>query len=92
MGSASPGDAGNTVIFAHARDELFGPIRELKKDDAIYVLTKNSWHKYTVLETKFVEPKDVEVIAPTTDETLTLYTCSGFLDSKRLIVIAKPLP
>lgn len=30
-----------------------------------------------------------EVIAPTQDETLTLYTCSGFNDRKRLIVVAK---
>jgi len=29
---------------------------------------------------------------PTPDETLTLYTCSGFADSKRLIVTAKRLP
>lgn len=90
IGSASPGEAGNTVIFAHARDELFGPIRELKNGDVVYVLTKDSWHKYTVSETKLVNPKDVEVIAPTPDETLTLFTCSGFLDSKRLIVVAKP--
>lgn len=90
MGSASPGELGNTVIFAHARDELFGPIRKLKKDDVIYILTRDNWYKYTVIETKLVEPRDVEVIAPTTKETLTIFTCSGFLDSKRLIVVATP--
>lgn len=90
MGSGNPGDQGNTVIFGHARDELFGPIRELKKDNVIYLLTKNRWHQYTVIETKLVDTKDVEVIAPTKDETLTLFTCSGFLDSKRLIIVAKP--
>jgi sortase (surface protein transpeptidase) len=29
VGSANPGENGNIVIFAHARDELFGPIRDI---------------------------------------------------------------
>lgn len=90
VGSGNPGEKGNIVVFAHARDELFGPIRDIKEGDAIYLLTKNSWHEYRVSETKLVDPNQVEVIAPTPKETLTLFTCSGFLDSKRLIVTAKP--
>lgn len=90
VGSANPGEIGNTVIFAHARDELFGPLRNLKKDAIVYVMSKDRWFRYKVIETKLVDPNAIEVIAPTEDETLTLYTCSGFLDTKRLIVIAKP--
>ncbi len=89
QGSANPGEKGNTVIFAHARPALFGPIRDAKKDDAIYVFTKERWFKYRIVETKLVNPDQLEVIAPTGDETLTLFTCSGFLDSKRYIAIAK---
>lgn len=91
VGSGNLGEKGNIVVFAHARDELFGPIRDIKKGDAIYLLTKNSWHKYRVSETKLVDPNQIEVIAPTPKETLTLFTCSGFLDSKRLIVKALPV-
>lgn len=90
VGSANPGDIGNTVIFAHARDELFGPLRNIKNDAVIYLLTENQWYQYQVSEIKLVDPNDVEVIAPTPDQTLTLFTCSGFLDTKRLIVVAKP--
>jgi len=90
VGSANPGEPGNTVIFAHARKGLFLPIRDIEAGETVYVLTKDRWHAYTVSETKLVAPNDVEVIAPTADETLTLFTCSGFLDTKRLIVIAKP--
>lgn len=89
QGSANPGEKGNTVIFAHARPELFGPIRDAKKDDAIYVFTKERWFKYRIVELKLVNPDQLEVIAPTGDETLTLFTCSGFLDSKRFIAVAK---
>lgn len=91
VGSANPGEKGNTVIFAHARAGLFLPLREVKTGEAIYILTKDRWFSYKVAETKLVDPKDVEVIKPTDDETLTLFTCSGFMDTKRLIVVAKPL-
>jgi sortase A len=91
VGSANPGELGNTVIFAHARDELFGPLRNLRQDAFVYVLSKDRWFRYQVIETKLVDPNAVEVIAPTEDEILTLYTCSGFFDTKRLIVVAKPL-
>lgn len=91
IGSANPGENGNIVIFAHARDNLFGQIKDIKNGEEIYILTKDRWFKYEVIETKFVDPNQVEVIAPTPKETLTLFTCSGFLDSKRLIVKALPV-
>jgi LPXTG-site transpeptidase (sortase) family protein len=91
VGSANPGELGNTVIFAHARDDLFGRIRNIKNNATIYVLTKDRWHRYSVTTTKLVDPSAVEVIAPTKNEMLTLFTCSGFLDSKRQIVQAVPM-
>ena len=49
----------------------------------------DGWYQYEVREVKEVRPSQTEVIAPTDDETLTLYTCSGFNDNRRLIVVAK---
>ena len=92
LGSALPGKAGNAVIFAHAKWKLFGPLRNIKKGEKIYVLTGADWYLYEVKEIKTVLPNRVEVIKPTEDETLTLYTCSGFADTKRLIVVAKRSP
>lgn len=89
-GSAYPGEIGNQVIFAHARKGLFLNLKNIKEKDKIYVLTKERWHVYETREIKEVLPDQIEVIAPTPDETLTLYTCTGFADQKRLIVIAKP--
>jgi LPXTG-site transpeptidase (sortase) family protein len=90
VGSANPGQIGNIVIFAHARENLFGPIRNIKNDSVIYVLTKDRWHRYRVIKTDLVTEDKVEVIKPTKEEMLTLFTCSGFMDSKRLIVTATP--
>ena len=107
-GSGLPGNAGNQVIFAHARDGLFLPLKEVSAGMRIYVLTDGEkdiptleqdtpeesqsnpdWFAYEIVEIKEVFPNQIEVIEPTEDETLTLYTCSGFNDSKRLIVVAK---
>lgn len=89
-GSAYPGENGNIVIFAHARTGMFLPLRDINADELIYILGYDRWYRYRVVKTKLVDPKEVEVVAPTEKETLTLFTCSGFLDSKRLIVTAIP--
>ena len=90
QGSANPGEAGNVVVFAHAREGLFLELRDIKKDDTVYILTKDRWYKYKVSEVTIVYPNDIATIAPTDSEVLTLFTCSGFFDEKRLIVKAIP--
>ncbi len=88
-GSGIPGEIGNQVIFAHARKGLFLPLQSIKVGTDIYILTDSGWFQYEVNDIKEVYPSQTEVIEVTADETLTLYTCSGYADSKRLIVIAK---
>jgi len=88
LGSAYPDETGNTVIFAHARQGLFLPLKEIKTGESVLVLTADAWYSYTVAEIKEVLPSQTEVIGPTDSSILTLYTCSGYADSKRLIVTA----
>lgn len=90
MGSAYPGHSGNTVIFAHAREGLFYNLKNVSIGDEVLVFTKNRWYSYNVSEIKSVYPSQTEVIAQTKDQRLTLYTCDGFADEKRLIVVAVP--
>lgn len=87
--SGIPGRPGNQVIFAHTRAGLFLPLHDVKVGEKVYVTTNDGWFAYEVKEIKTVLPSQIDVVAPTTDETLTLYTCTDFNDSKRLIVIAK---
>lgn len=91
IGSANPGEPGNTVIFAHARDGLFLPLRNVTKGTRVYVMTKDRWYGYSIEAVKLVTPDQVQTIGQTEDERLTLFTCSGFLDSKRVIAVGKPL-
>jgi LPXTG-site transpeptidase (sortase) family protein len=88
-GSAYPEDNGNQVIFAHAREGLFLPLKNSKIGQYVYIFAKEKWYQYQISNIKEVTPQTLEVIAPTTEPILTLYTCSGFSDSKRLIVTAK---
>lgn len=89
LGSAYPDESGNQVIFAHAREGLFLPLRKAQIGQNVMVLTKDKWYSYKIKEIKEVLPNQTEVIAPTKEAILTLYTCSGFSDSKRLIVTAE---
>ena len=89
-GSANPGEGGNIVVFAHAKEGLFLGLRNIKKDDTVYILTKLRWYKYRISEIVSVYPNDITTVAPTASEILTLFTCSGFFDDKRLIVKAIP--
>lgn len=90
-GSANPGEKGNIVVFAHARQGLFYNLKDVKSDDVIYIFTKDKWRTYKVRDITSVFPNQTEVIKPTENETLTLYTCTGFYDEKRLIIRALPI-
>lgn len=89
--SAKLGEVGNVVIYGHNWKNLFGPIRTLKVGDEIQVKGENDQiYKYTITQTVSVKPTQVEIVAPTKEPQLTLYTCIGFLDSERFVVVAKP--
>jgi LPXTG-site transpeptidase (sortase) family protein len=90
LGSGHLGAKGNTVIFAHARVGLFYNLKDVQTGDIIYVFTKDKWYQYKISKIDAVYPNQTEVIKPTKNEVLTLYTCTGFSDEKRLIVTALP--
>lgn len=88
LGSSYPDEDGNQVIFAHARKGLFLSLKSAKVGQTVYILTKDKWYNYQISEIKEILPAQTEVISPTIQSRLTLYTCSGFSDEKRLIVVA----
>jgi len=90
LGSGIPGREGNVVIYGHNKSHLFGPIRWLEIGEEIKLISqRGDEYIYSIVETKIVSPETVEVLAPTKDAILTLYTCTGFLDRERFVVIAK---
>ena len=88
--SADPGEGGNMVIYGHNKKSLFGPIRRLKEGDLIEIKNEEGvLYSYRVVKTVITTPDDIEYVLPKSEEILTLYTCTGLLDSKRHIVLAK---
>ena len=89
--SANPGEGGNIVVYGHNKNSLFGPIRWLSTGDTIELTDKEgNVFVYEIAQTFETTPDDITHVLPKDEETLTLYTCTGFLDSKRYIIIAKP--
>lgn len=70
-------DTGNAAFAAH-RDGLFRPLRDIRVNDEVNVLTLRGEFSYRVRKTQVVNPEDVWVLAPTKTPSLTLITCYPF--------------
>lgn len=75
--TAVPGDAGNVVIAGH-RDSFFRPLRHIRLGDDIFLETRDGRFHYRVTLLRVVGPREVSVLAPTSEEVLTLITCYPF--------------
>lgn len=88
QGTATPGDSGTTVIFAHARNGLFSGLARLEKGNTIVVKGKSSFFVYKVNSSLIVGPEDVSFIKTNGDNTLALFTCYGFNDKQRIVYLS----
>ena len=76
-GTALPGEIGNIGISAH-RDTFFRPLRNVRQDDIINIVTAEGNYQYRVTSMKIVKPEDISVLAASTTGVLTLVTCYPF--------------
>ncbi len=87
--SPLPGEKGNSVIYAHNWKNLFGNLVNTKPGEEVVITYKDGSKKTFVIEyTSTVSPNESTILAPSKDKRITLYTCTGFLDSKRFVVVA----
>jgi LPXTG-site transpeptidase (sortase) family protein len=90
--SARPGTGGNVVIYGHNKKAIFGNLPYLSLGQKIYIKTQDGQVRvYEAYKKEFVKPSRVDLIAPTDNEELTLYTCWGLFDSQRVVIKAKPI-
>ena len=92
--SSAAGKPGNVILSGH--NDIFGQVfrdlDQLKPGDEIIVLTEKNAYTYSVQNTEVVLPNQVEVMAQTTDETITLISCYPYLvDDKRIVIKGKLL-
>ena len=96
---AKLGESGNVILAGH-RTSWFKPLEGIVQDDSIQLEWFDSHRQlhqrtYSVSEIRVVDPRDVTLLAPTSQEALTLITCYPFGRSpyspQRFIVRALPV-
>lgn len=89
--SPIPGQIGNSILYGHNFPGLLGNLKKIQRGNEIeIVFDDNSSQKFVVRDFTTTKPENLHVLNQTKDRRITLYTCTGFLDSKRLIVTATP--
>ena len=95
IGSANPGESGNSIISAHNDifGEIFRNLPDLDLDDEIFVHTTSQVYHYVVTQKRFIEPTDVSVMYPTSSPVLTLISCYPYgIDTHRIVITAELRP
>lgn len=89
IGTANPGEKGNIVLSGHndVFGEVFRYLDRLKAGDQILIYTFGRSYTYIVKGWTLVKPDQVEVMAPTPDETVTLISCYPYLVDKQRIIV-----
>lgn len=83
------GEGGNTILYAHTRDRLFGSLKKTSVGDIIILGDANGKiYNYKVYSIESIKPYQVEKIETNIKDTITLFTCDGWFDEKRLVVKA----
>lgn len=93
VSSAVPNlNAGNTIIYGHNTNHIFGGLKKLSGNEIIELtLANGEVRSYQVKKIEIVKPEQISVLKQTDYPELTIYTCTGWLDSQRLIIKAEPI-
>lgn len=87
--SSLPDAGGNTVLYGHNKARILGRLVDVVVGDKIELRLENgALRVYEVVETRTIKPSEVDILNQTEESRLTIYTCSGFLDSARFVVVA----
>lgn len=99
QGTAWLNQPGNIVLAGHVeladgRQGVFASIGQLSVGDPIFLTQDGEQRVYAVRELRTVNPDDMSVLYPTSDEQLTLITCSNYdflrdVYHERLVVVAR---
>jgi LPXTG-site transpeptidase (sortase) family protein len=85
---------GNAVLYGHDDIEgsIFASLKDLKAGDEVDVaLPGDSPVVYRVTSRTIVAPTAVQILEPTSDVRLTLFTCwPNWVDTQRVVVTATP--
>ncbi len=96
-GTSTPEKGSNTVLSGHRFRFLSGPrtlylLDKVTKGDPIIIYWNGKEYDYVVTGSKIVQPNQVEILDPTDETRLTIFTCAPLFSTKeRLVLFAKPI-
>jgi len=89
VSSPLPGEPGNSIIYGHNWTSLLGPLTGVRPGQKVVVVFSNKEKKTFVINyTSVVSPSDTSILESTAGSKVTIYTCTGFLDTKRFVATA----
>lgn len=87
--SSIPGEIGNSILYGHNWKSILGNLYKARPGQRIEIVYSNNEKRSFIINTiQVVSPDQASVLKNTNDKRITLYTCTGFLDQKRLVVVA----
>ena len=79
-------------MYGHNWTSLLKNLPQVRTGERVYVIMEDGTKREFKIEyTATVNSDQTYIIDNTPDTRITIYTCVGFLDSKRFVVVAKPL-
>lgn len=98
-GTSLPGEPGNAVFTGHSSyyawdpgrfKDVFSLLHQVEMGDKIIIFHNQKKFVYEVFDISVVKPEQINVLAETQDERITLITCTPLgTNLKRLVVSAK---
>ena len=82
----------NLVFYGHSWPNILGPLKKVQLGQSVHLVYANGQtKKYVTSQIKTVSSNATDILLPTANDQLTIYTCTGFFDIQRLVVVAKPV-
>jgi LPXTG-site transpeptidase (sortase) family protein len=78
---------GNTFIYGHNREGIFGSLHNAQIGDEAIVTTTDKTYTYRLVSSKDVKPTDASLFNYKGKPILTLQTCSGAWDQYRRLFV-----
>ena len=89
VSSPIPGQEGNSIIYGHNWVNLLGNLTRAIPGQVVEITYADGSREHFVIEyTSTVLPTEASILDTSIDKRITLYTCTGFLDSKRFVAVA----
>lgn len=86
--SVVPGETGNSIFWGHNFPRLLGNLDQAQPGQTISVYFTTGKKDFVIAKKAIISATDTSILDATSGAQLTLYTCTGFLDSQRLALVA----